>query len=440
MTGRAPLLRIIKFTVLLFCLLIGGSNVRAQYVAIPDSGFTAWLLNNGYAQCMRNGNQLDTTCTAVLSQTYLNTSYQRIGSLEGVQYFKALDSLNCNSDTTLSYLPALPKSLRVLECRNDSLASLPALPDSLVRLVCEFNVLDSLPALAATLRIITCYNNKLKALPALPAGLTSLYCSGNQIDSLPALPDSLTILSCYSNKLTKLPATLPSVLVDLLCSGNLLSTLPALPATLQDLSCYSNKLTALPALPDSLQSLNCGHNNLTTLSTLPAGLTLLNCQYNNITSLPALPDSLFQLFIDNNPGLLCLPVLNTIVDFEFFNTGIVCWPNLGNVYVSNPDTLNVCDSTNNAHGCLQISGIRETGKPLIGLYPNPTRDFFNLSIEQSTMGGTIRIIDNSGKQVSITRLTMLNQRVETGNLAGGSYLVMVSDTKGRTSVSKLVIQ
>ena len=438
MTAGTTLLRMLKLYALVLFVLLGSVSLRAQYVAIPDSGFSAWLANNGYIQCM-HGSQLDTTCVAVLNAKYLNTSYQHIGSLEGVQYFKGLDSLKCNSDTTLTYIPALSKSLRVLECRNDSLSSLPALPDSLVRLVCEFNVLRSLPPLPATLRSITCYNNKLINLPALPAALTAFYCSGNQIDSLPALPDSLAILSCYSNKLPKLPA-LPSVLVDLLCSGNLLTTLPALPSTLKELSCYNNKLTALPALPDSLQLLSCGYNKLTILPALPNSLSLINCQHNSLTSLPALPDSLFQLFIDNNPNLQCLPVLNTIVDFEFFNTAIVCWPNLGNVLVSNPDTLNVCDSSNNTHGCLQINGVKEIGKPVIALYPNPAKNFFNLTVEQNTIGGMLRIIDDSGRQISSAKIQFLNSHVETSNLAAGNYLIMVSDATGRTSVSKLVIQ
>lgn len=431
-------MRFIKFNVLLFCVCFGCNSLKAQYVAIPDSNFVSWLYNRGYGGCM-HGDSLETTCALVLNTRYLNTSYQHIASLEGVEYFINLDSLKCNSDTTLIYLPALPSGLRVLECRNDSLVSLPALPDSLVRLFCEFNVLDSLPPLPATLRTITCYNNNLTHLPSLPAGLTAFYCSGNQIDSMPPLPDSLTVLSCYSNKLTKLPV-LPSSLIDLICSDNLITTLPALPAPLSDLDCYSNKLTALPALPDSLQSLSCGYNKLTTLPSLPNSLTLINCQYNSLTSLPALPDSLFQFFLDDNPTLQCLPWLNTIVDFEFFNTGVACIPNTGNVYVSNPDTLNLCDSTNNPYGCLQTNGIKEISKPLIAIYPNPAENFFNLSIEQRTIGGTLRIIDNNGRIVSVVKLQTMNSQIKTSNMEAGPYIVMVTDPLGRTAVSKLVIQ
>ena len=203
---KAFLFRNFRLGVLLFCLFFSCNTLRAQFVLIPDSVFSSYLYNSGLSTAM-HVDSLDTTSNLVLTLRYLNTSYQHISSLEGVQYFKGLDSLKCNSDTTLVYIPALPKGLRILECRNDSLVSLPALPDSLVRLVCEFNVLNSLPPLPATLRTISCYNNNLTALPSpLPASLNALYCSGNPLGSLPALPDSLTILSCYSDNLSALPA------------------------------------------------------------------------------------------------------------------------------------------------------------------------------------------------------------------------------------------
>jgi len=438
MIGKVTLLRTVKFQVLLICVFFGFNILQAQYVAIPDSGFNAWLSAN-YSTCMHNG-KLDTTCSPVLTATYLNTSYQHISSLEGAQYFKSLDSLKCNSDSTLTYIPALAKSLQVLECRNDSLTSLPALPDSLTRLACEFNVLASLPTLPTSLRSLTCYSNKLTGLPSpLPAGLYSLFCSGNQLDSLPALPDSLIILSCYGNKITHLPV-LDNSLIDLICSNNLLSSLPALPSYLRNLTCYSNNLAGLPSLPDSLQSLSCAHNRLTTISNFPNSLTLINCAYNKLTGLPSLPDSVFQLFLSHNPALHCLPQLNTIVDFEFDSTSIVCLPNTGNIYLSNPDTLFLCDSTNNRYGCLQISAVKEIAKPSFTLYPNPTKNFFMLMVDQTTIGGSMRIIDNTGRQVCSTGLQMLNTRIETSSLANGLYLVLITNSQGRTSVSKLVLE
>ena len=435
---KSPWFSLIKMTFLPAIMLLFCVGVRAQYISIPDSGFNAFVYNS-YPHCFNNQGKFDTTCTDLLTVKSLNTSYQHISSLEGVQYFKALDSLKCNADTTLTYIPSLPKTLRVLECRNDSLTKLPTLPDSLIRLACEFNVLDSLPALPAGISTLTCYNNKLTSLPTLPAGLRALYCSGNQIATLPALPDSLVVLSCYSNKLTQLPVP-NNTLRDLICSSNLLTSLPALPVSLRDLNCYSNSLSVLPALPDSLQLLTCSHNHLATLPALPNSLTLINCEYNNLTSIPALPDSLYQLFIDNNPHLKCLPQLNTIVDFEFFSTGIACLPNVGNVYISNPDTLNICDSTFNPNGCQLISGVKDILKLNFTLYPNPAKGFAALTVDENTLGGTVRIVDNTGRLMASAKLQNLSNRIDIQNLAAGPYIVLINDAKGRVAVSKLVVQ
>jgi hypothetical protein len=440
MIERTIVLRTLRLNILLAFLLLGFNSSQAQYVTIPDSGFNA-LLMGAFPNCFNDSGQLDTTCTQILNVTYLNTSYQSISSLEGAQYFKALDSLYCNSDTTLIYIPALAKSLRVLECRENALTSLPLLTDSLTRLACEFNLLDSLPSpLPKALRSLTCYNNNLTSLPVLPAGLNALFCSGNQLDSLPALPDSLVVLSCYSNKLKQLPV-LDTLLVELLCSGNLLSALPAvLPASLLNLDCYSNNLSTLPALPAALQALSCNDNHLTSLPALPNTLTLINCSNNQLTSLPELPDSMFQLFVANNPNLKCLPQLNTIVDFEFTSTGIACLPDYGNIYFANPDTLPVCDSTNNPHGCLVINAVKEIVKPAFRLYPNPANGYVMIDADESVIGGTMRLFDNLGKMVISARLTGTSTKVITADLAAGLYLVLVSNPVGRTSVSKLVIQ
>ena len=434
---RTTLWRTFIFKAFLFCALFGCSSLRAQYVAIPDSGFVVWL-NATYPLCM-HADSLDTTCTAIITAKSLNTSYYRISSLEGVQYFKSLDSLKCNADTTLTYIPALARTLRVLECRNDSLSTLPALPDSLYRLECEFNVLGNLPALPASLRTLSCYNNQLTHLPVLPVGLRALYCSGNKIDSLPVLSDSLIVLSCYANRMLGLPA-LNNVLRDLICNDNTLEGLPVLPASLRNLDCYSNWLYSIPTLPDSLHALSCSYNRLNSLPALPRGLTMLNCEHNTITSLPTLPDSLFQLFIDNNPNLRCLPLLNTIVDFEFYNTGIACLPNVGNVYISNPDTLNICDSTFNPYGCLQLNAVKEITKPSFSIYPNPAKTFFTITVDDKTVGGNMRLVSNTGQVIRTLKLQQVNSTIETNNLAAGLYIVLINDPQGLTAVSKLIIE
>ncbi|HWB62019.1 MAG TPA: hypothetical protein VG603_00810, partial [Chitinophagales bacterium] len=91
---------------LLAFALLTLQTARAQYVTIPDATFASWLRNNGYAGCMI-GNQLDTTCSAVLNATTMNCNLVPIHDLTGVQYFKNLTHLNCSNDS-LYTIPALP--------------------------------------------------------------------------------------------------------------------------------------------------------------------------------------------------------------------------------------------------------------------------------------------------------------------------------------------
>ena len=388
----------------LFC-----HHASAQYVTIPDTAFVNWLKGNGYVSCF-NGNQLDTTCSTVLSAHGVNCFALPIHDLTGIQYFKNLDTLDCSNDS-LYFIPQLPVALIFFNCAINNLNSLPVLPATLVTLKCDHNPLHSLPALSANLSDIECSFDLLISLPSLPASLNSLYCvynqitslpvlpsnlkslicdynlltnlptlpatltwlecGTNQITSLPALPPALFVLQCNNNRLTSLPAlpatlnefacnynmisnmpALPAALVSFYCNNNQLSSLPPLPPHLAMLEAAYNQLTNLPALPSTLTHLGCRYNQLTSLPALPAMLYQITCDSNHLTSLPALPDSLGFLYCDSNANLTCLPELKRIVSLYFNGTAITCLPNYGQVTNSNPplSTVPLCGIYNPA-GC-----------------------------------------------------------------------------------------
>ena len=139
--------------------------------------------------------------------------------------------------------------------------------------------LTALPALPRSLKVLHCYDNQLQTIPDLPRDLEALYCSDNQLQALPALPSSLKHFNCSYNQLRTLPI-LPRSLGELGCSGNQLQTLPALPSSLQWLYCLDNQLQTLPALPSSLETLYCLDNQLQTLPALPSSLEYFNCEGN----------------------------------------------------------------------------------------------------------------------------------------------------------------
>ncbi len=326
----------IYFLILLFL----GVSAKAQYVTIPDANFVTFLTGL-YPQCM-NGNQMDTTCPAIMSEDYIDLWHQNLHDITGIQYFDSLRILRCNGNY-LTFLPPLQQSIRELWCNSNQLTSIPSLPDSLTIFYPVANQLTSLPTLPNTITYIDCGSNLLTSLPALPTSLTRLNCNNNpQLTSLPPLPASLNWLECYENQLTNLPG-LPPSLTTLICYGNQLTSLPPLPATLRQLECDDNQLTALPELPAfHMQRLSCTGNLLTTL--------------------PELPDSVSQLFCGNNPNLVCFPFLKKINYMTFPGTGITCLPNAGQVQTSNPplNTFPLCDDSNNIHGCSVLWNI--TGK------------------------------------------------------------------------------
>src|SRR5580704_10770746 len=74
-----------KLCAALMSCLFFANMLKAQYVTIPDTAFVSWLNNNGFAGCM-SGNQLDTTCNAVLSDTMMLCYDVPIQDLTGIQY------------------------------------------------------------------------------------------------------------------------------------------------------------------------------------------------------------------------------------------------------------------------------------------------------------------------------------------------------------------
>ncbi len=347
------------FFVTLFSLFVFQfSPATAQWVTIPDATFAAWLTSN-YSSCMRNGNEMDTTCPAILSEKQIIIGSQlAIKNLEGIQYFKSLNDLSCRggissipnlpgslrflscSENQLTVLPTLPDSLWWLECFNNSLTSLPVLPNSLAGLYCGGNSITSLPVLPNSLKELNCSNNSITSLPILPDSLEWLGCSENSITSLPVLPDSLEWLYCYKNSLTSLPV-LPTILKVLNCSENSLTSLPALSDLLERLDCYENSLTSLPVLPNSLKELSCSNNSLTSLPALPDLLKRLECFGNSLTSLPALPDSLEWLNCNMN-SLTSLPALpDSLKVLYCFGNSITSLPVL-------PDSLKELDISHNS--------------------------------------------------------------------------------------------
>jgi uncharacterized repeat protein (TIGR01451 family) len=353
------------------------NNMKAQMVYLPDTNFRNKLVNLGYGTCIV-GDSINSSCLLVVNTTSLSVSNANIHSLQGIQAFGNLISLQCAYDSliTLPILPnsiqnlscnnnkisgitLLPNSLVHFSCNNNQLTTLPSLPNSITSFICYSNQLTNLPTLPPTLYDFRCYQNQLTTLPSLPGTIYQIDCSNNLLTTLPSLPNSLRFLTCSINQISSLPS-LPNELKALSCNNNLIDTLSEMPDSLIILDCSANPLHNLPLLNDSLKSLECSADSLVSLPTLPIKLVSLICSVNQISSLPSLTSNLVHLECSSNP-LFNLPSLpNSLRELYCANNNLTSLPALPNsltwlecqsnqliAFPEFPDSMELIDCYNN---------------------------------------------------------------------------------------------
>ncbi|MCW3126098.1 MAG: hypothetical protein JWO03_1756 [Bacteroidetes bacterium] len=436
---------IFKRTIALFAgSLLLAQLSSAQFVTIPDSTFVTWLHGSNYASCM-NGNQMDTTCTALVTDTLFDIRYSQIHDITGVQYLRNVTYLYCD-EARLTYIPAFPPALRELHCYFNRLTALPPLPATLTTLDCSSNKLTSLPAFPAGLSYIDCsYNHPMATFTSLPPSLTHLDMHQDQMPgTMPSLPLGLTFLNVSGNSFYSLPA-LPASLLTLLCLYDSLTVLPALPAGLIELQCDGNQITALPTIPFGLQDLSANENLLTTTPFLPNSLTSVAVVRNRLTSIPNLPDSMMVLYCSFNPDLTCLPRLGKIGSLNFDNTAITCLGNypipdsiMGSIRNPPLSTIPICTAVN-ANGCNVFTGVRDVNTlSTLSIYPNPVNDLLNIS-GSTTTSLQIAICNLQGQSLRTITTDSHTTEIQISGLAPGMYVLRLSadgDVENRTFVKE----
>jgi hypothetical protein len=150
----------------LLAMLICFTNLKAQYVTIPDPNFVTWLQTN--VPIAMNGNQMDTTSLAVVTRTVIeleptqaNPSPLIFSNLSGLKYFKNLIRLTIANQSNIFSLPYLVNTieyLKIIGCSN--ITNVSQLPNNLKYLNLSLHI-SNLPSLPIGLESfsISTYNS-----------------------------------------------------------------------------------------------------------------------------------------------------------------------------------------------------------------------------------------------------------------------------------------
>lgn len=258
-------------------LLFTAITLKSQVINIPDPNFKNFLLNNSLIN-LNNDLEIE----LVEAETFngsIDCSSLSIESLEGIEYFSNITSLNCSNNEIIALDVSACSNLEFLQAESNLLVSLNV--SSLENLsflragsneLIDLNLFDNL-----NLDFVDCGYNNLSILTLPPNSIiTSLNIEGNNLAFLDVqnLPDIQALFASF-NELTELD-----------CS-NLVS--------LETLGCADNNLNTLNLSNcSSLISLNCLSNELESLDLASCvNLAIIQCALNNFTFLN----------FDNNPHL-----------------------------------------------------------------------------------------------------------------------------------------
>ncbi len=435
----------------------------AQYVNIPDANFKNALIEAG-VDTDENGeisyDEAEAVTSLDLEGEYIcdeETCWivNGVDSLDGIQAFTNLDSLNCrinnltsldlSSNTALKWLWCDLNQLTSLDisgcaaltylhcgcfhwgCGGNQLTSLDVSNNvALKYLSCGANQLTSLDVSNnAALEELSCDHNQLTSLNVSNnAALIGLGCGDNQLTSLDVSDcTSLIGLGCPDNQLTSLDASGCNALTGLDCRFNQLTSLDVSGCTaLTELDCRRNQLFNLDVSNNiALTSLLCPYNQLNSLDVYNnSALTELDCRGNQLTSLNiAGCNALTVLRIDQ------IPTLYEVCVWESFPAG---------VSVETEDSPNVQFTTDCSITALNPDKENST----INIYPNPSADIINIEIE-NTNNATIEIYNISGTLIFSKGLQSQQEKINISGYSKGIYLLKVRQADA-VYVEKLVVK
>ena len=246
-------------------------SVEINETNFPDANFRGFVQNEFDTD---KNNKLSSEEIAAVKEIIAST--KGIKNLKGIEFFTALETLNCVGNELTELDVSKNTELTRLECWDNKLTALDVSKNTkLTRLGCWKNELTALDVSKNTeLTSLNCGFNKLTALDVSNnAKLEKLICRGETLSymKLTKLDVSqnkvLKELDCYSIKMKELNVSGCTALEELNCGGNQLTALDVSKnLDLKGLYCRDNYLAVLDVSKNSkLESISCGKNGLTSL-------------------------------------------------------------------------------------------------------------------------------------------------------------------------------
>jgi hypothetical protein len=409
--------------------------ISGQIVTIPDANFKAALL-----PIADTNNDGEIQVSEAEALQIMDVQSQNIASMEGIQSFVNLTSLNCLSNDLTELNLAQNVSLIDLWIGQNDLTEIDLSQNvNLVNFDCggtlisnfDFthnlnlvsiriyfnNVVTSLDvSLNQALEELNYSNGVLTSLITQNSNLRRLVCTLNQLETIDISQNpNLEYLDIGANNLTELDVTQNPNLEELFIPFNSLNAIDiSQNPNLNWLSCSYNEIATLDlSLSANLSILNCRYNNLTELDfTNNPAINFISLEHNLITDLDLSGNPMLDSLWFNDNQLVSLNVQNgnnaaLSLLFTFNNPSLNCIqvddPIAANNYPSWAKDLTAVYSVNCALGIDD----REIVQAVI--YPNPVRDVLTIeskeyiiSIEVYSMLGELLASEKGRTQIDFS--------------------------------------
>ena len=292
-------------------------SVEINEANFPDANFRSYV----QTEFDKDGDKkLSSTEIAAVKEIIAST--KGIKNLKGIEFFTALETLNCVGNELTDLDVSKNTELTRLECWDNKLTALDMSKNTeLTRLGCWKNELTALDVSKNTeLTSLNCGFNKLTALDVSNnAKLEKLICRGETLSYMKLTKldvsqnKALKALDCYGIKMRELNVSGCTALEELDCGSNQLTALDVRNnVKLTHLDCRSNQLTVLDVSKNlDLTGLYCRDNYLAELDVSKnSKLESIYCGKNRLTSLD----------LDKNKEIT--NVTDGDLDDQFYNEGI----------------------------------------------------------------------------------------------------------------------